>query len=80
MANHSLAHIDVDSYYQIAPKDLEDLHFKVDQTYSVLSFFTDWVAEGGSCSLPMEDRGRVMPICFLLMDLMEQAKKLLPEV
>ena len=80
MADNILPHINADSYYQISLGNLENLHFKVDQTHAVLSLLSDWITESQSCSLSLKQQGRVDLVLFLLMALMEQAKKLLPEV
>ena len=80
MANHSLPHLNADSYYQIGLKALENLHFKVDQTHAVLSILSDWVTECPTCSLSLQQKGIVDFVVFLLITLMEQAKELLPEV
>ncbi len=80
MANHSLPHLDVDSYYQIELRVLENLHFKINQTHAVLSFLDDWVSENPNCSLPLDQKGKMSFTLFLLITVMEQAMSLLPEV
>jgi hypothetical protein len=80
MAHYSLPHFGSDSYYQIGLKELENLHFKISQTHSVLSFLDDWVSENPNCSLPLDQKGRMSFTLFLLITVMEQAKALLPEV
>lgn len=80
MADHSLQHSNTDSYYQIPLKSLENLHFKIDQTHAVLCILSDWVIDCENCSLSLQQKSTVDYILFLLIDTMEQAKQLLPEV
>jgi hypothetical protein len=80
MADNILAHVDVDSYYQIPLKKLENILFKIDQTHAVLSLLSDWISENPNCSLSLSKKRMVDFVLFLLTTLMEQAKQLLPEV
>ncbi len=79
MATNSLPHFDIDSYYQIALTALEDIHCKVDRIYAVLSMLISWVAEN-CISASVEDKNIMIPIIFLIIDLTEEVKQLLPEV
>jgi hypothetical protein len=79
MADPILPHIDSYSY-QIPLKNLEDVHFKVKQSAAVLSVLADWVCESGHSSLGYECKENLMQISFLLIDLMRDVEKLLPEV
>lgn len=76
MADNILTHVDVDSYYQISLENLENIHFKVDQTHVVVSLLSDWVTECQSCSFSPKQQRRVDLVLFLLMTLI----KLLPQV
>lgn len=80
MANNRLQHPDSDSYCQIQSRNLEALHFKIDQTHAVLCILSDWVIECDNCSLSLHQKVIVDSILFLLIEVMEQAKQLLPEV
>lgn len=80
MADYSLQYPDSDSYYQIPLRNLENLHFKIDQTHAVLCVLSDWIIDCESCSLSLQQKSTVDSILFLLTETMEQAKRLLPEV
>jgi len=79
MADHMLSHIEPDSYH-ISLKNLEDIHSKVMQSAAVLSMLGDWVCESGSSVLNQECKDKLMQILFLLIELMEDVEKRLPEV
>ncbi len=79
MANPILPYINPDAYYRIESKDLENLHFKLSQSHSIISMFSDWVVDG-RCELRPESQTKVISICYLLLDLLDEAHKVLPEV
>ncbi len=79
MAINSLPHFDIDSYYQIALTALEDIRFKVDRIYAVLSMLISWVSENCT-STSVEDKDIIIPAIFLTIDLMEEVKQLLPKI
>lgn len=80
MAKHRLPHFSSRSHYQIALQDLEEIHFKINQSHAVLSILSDWIAECESCSLSLQQKSKVDFILYLLVTLMERVKELLPEV
>jgi hypothetical protein len=80
MADHRLPHFGASSYYQITLQELEEVHFKINQSYAVLSILSDWVIECESCSLSLRQKSTVDFVLDVLVTLIEQVKKLLPEV
>jgi hypothetical protein len=80
MAESSLPHFAAGSYYQVALKALEEIHFKINQSHAVLSILSDWVTECESCTLSLQQKSILDFVLFLLVALTEQVKELLPEV
>ena len=78
MASDSLPESDV--YLNEIPNNhLEIIHFKVDQSIAFLSVLTDWISERPNGRIERNERFTMMQAFSLLSDLMEDAKKLLPE-
>ncbi len=50
------------------------------QGAAVLSILGDWVCEGSSSSFSHEYKNKLMQILFLLVELMKDVERLLPEV
>lgn len=79
MADNILPHVDADSY-QIPFKNLEDIHNKIMQSDAVLSLLGEWVCESASSLFNQESKNKLMQVLFLLLDLIQDVERLLPEV
>jgi len=72
---------EIDSHsYQIPLKNLEDAHSKVRQSSAVLAMLGDWTCADGRSVVGHEYNDKLMQILFLLMELIQDIEKLLPEV
>ena len=79
MASDSLPESDI-YLNEIPNAHLEIIHFKVDQSIAFLSILVDWIsAVTPNGPIERNERFTMMQAFSLLGDLMEDAKKLLPE-
>jgi hypothetical protein len=79
MANSILSHVNENSY-RISFSNLEDIHSKIMQSNAVLSLLGEWICESESSFYSQESRDKLMQVLFLLIDLIQDTRQLLPEV